>query len=132
MHPPDIRNQTNPLRRHPDRLPAPRPFPPQTTTHPLSLKSRPPPSRTDTAEDIPDVKTFLERIGRDAAKECEDKIPVCPPPPGKNTYLVVLGSVVQSERQVFEGEGDSRSAETVYLTADGEVSVCPLEGHVNG
>lgn len=26
--------------------------------------------------DIPDVKTFLERIGHDAAKECEDKIKV--------------------------------------------------------
>jgi hypothetical protein len=26
--------------------------------------------------DIPNYKTFLERIGRDAAKECEDKIKV--------------------------------------------------------
>jgi len=31
-----------------------------------------------TAADIPDVKTFLARIGRDALKECEDKILVRP------------------------------------------------------
>jgi len=31
-----------------------------------------------TAADMPNVKTFLERIGRDALKECEDKITVHP------------------------------------------------------
>ena len=43
----------------------------------------PPPRRTRsirqcklTVADIPDVQTFLKRIGRDADKECEDKIRV--------------------------------------------------------
>ena len=45
-------------------------------------KTIPPPRRTIlihsrlTKADIPNVKAFLERIGRDAAKECEDKIKV--------------------------------------------------------
>jgi hypothetical protein len=34
------------------------------------------PLRKLTLADIPDVKTFLERIGRNSAKECEDKIKV--------------------------------------------------------
>jgi hypothetical protein len=77
-----------------------------------------PPASTDISEDIPDVKTFLERIGRDAAKECEDKITVLALR-GQNANAVDLGSVVQSEWQVFKGEGDSCAVETVHLTADG-------------
>lgn len=48
-----------------------------------NVKQRiPPPRRISfslpklTTADIPNIKTFLERIGRDATKECEDKIKV--------------------------------------------------------
>jgi hypothetical protein len=78
-------------------------------------------------EDIPDVKTFLERIGRDAAKECEDKITVLSPL-SSNAHRVDLGSFVQSEWQVFESKRDSCAVKTVHLTADRQVSVCPSRG----
>jgi len=65
----------------------------------------PPPRRTPsihqlnlTIADIPDIQTFLKRIGRDADKECEDKIRVQTPSP--------IVPNLQTWRELFKADGE--------------------------
>jgi hypothetical protein len=73
--------------------------------------------------DIPDLQTFLTRIGRDAVKECEDKIKVITLR-GK-LLMIDMARVICRRRKAIETKGNCTSFKTVHIASDREVSVCP-------